>query len=82
MLLAVADRFILGASGPEFRRAAVWAVPLILRGAVQVPSWVGDNVQRAANRPYLRQAALVGMEQAIRIALRSTPLPLRWPPCC
>ncbi len=68
VLLAVADRFILGASGPEFVRAAVYAVPLILWGAIQYPSWVGDNIQLGANRPYLK-SVLVGAEQAIRIVL-------------
>jgi O-antigen/teichoic acid export membrane protein len=68
VLLAVADRFILGASGPEFVRAAAYAVPLIIWGAAQYPSWVGDNVQRAANRPAL-MFAMVGMEQVIRIVL-------------
>ena len=68
VLIAVADRFILGASGPEFVRAASYAIPLLLWGAVQYPSWVGDNVQRGANRPYLF-AGLVIMEQAIRIGL-------------
>ncbi len=68
VLLAVADRFILGASGPEFSRAALYAVPLIVWGAIQYPSWVGDNAQLAANRPYLK-TALVAMEQAIRIVL-------------
>jgi len=68
VLLAVADRFILGASGPEFVRAATYAIPLILWGAIQYPSWVGDNVQRAANRPGL-MFLLVGMEQTIRIVL-------------
>ena len=68
VLLAVADRFILGASGPEFVRAAVYAAPLIVWGAIQYPSWVGDNVQLAANRPYLK-ATLVGGEQMVRIIL-------------
>jgi O-antigen/teichoic acid export membrane protein len=68
ILLAVADRFILGASGPEFARAARYVIPLIFWGALQYPSWVGDIVQLAANRPYLK-AALVGMEQLIRIGL-------------
>ena len=53
ILLAVADRFILGASGPEFVRAAAYSVPLIIWGAIQYPSWVGDNVQRGANKPGL-----------------------------
>ena len=37
VLLAVADRFILGASGPEFARAASYAVPLVIWGAIQYP---------------------------------------------
>jgi O-antigen/teichoic acid export membrane protein len=68
VLLATADRFILGASGPEFVRAAAYALPLIVWGAIQYPSWVGDTVPLGANRPYLK-SALVAMEQAIRIAL-------------
>jgi len=68
VLLAVADRFILGASGPQFVRAAAYAGPLILWGAIQYPSWVGDNVQLGANQPYLK-AALVGGEQLVRIVL-------------
>ncbi len=68
VLLAVADRFILGASGPEFVRAAMYAVPLIIWGAIQYPSWVGDNVQLGANRPYLKSILVAG-EQAIRIIL-------------
>ncbi len=68
VLLAVADRFILGATGPEFGRAALLATPLILWGAIQYPSWVSDAVQLGSNRPYLK-AALVAAEQVIRIAL-------------
>jgi O-antigen/teichoic acid export membrane protein len=68
VLLAVADRFILGASGPQFARAALYSIPLIIWGAVQYPSWVGDNVQLAANKPYLKTALIFG-EQTIRIAL-------------
>jgi O-antigen/teichoic acid export membrane protein len=67
-LLAVADRFILGASGPEFERAALYAIPLIIWGAFQYPSWVGDNVQLAANRPYLK-SLLIFSEQVLRITL-------------
>ncbi|MGE5224899.1 MAG: hypothetical protein ACM3PY_20890, partial [Omnitrophica WOR_2 bacterium] len=68
VLLAVADRFILGASGPEFVRAAAYSVPLIIWGAVQYPSWVGDNVQLASNRPYLKSALVTG-EQVTRVLL-------------
>ncbi len=68
VLLAVADRFILGASGPEFARAALYAIPLTVWGALQFPSWVGDNVQLASNRPYLK-ASLVAGEQTLRVGL-------------
>lgn len=68
VLLAVADRFILGASGPEFVRAASYAGPLILWGAVQYPSWVGDNVQLAVNKPHWK-SILVACEQLVRIVL-------------
>jgi O-antigen/teichoic acid export membrane protein len=67
VLLAVADRFILGASGPEFERAAVYSIPLVIWGAIQYPSWVGDNVQLGANKPYLKSMLVFG-EQCIRIA--------------
>jgi O-antigen/teichoic acid export membrane protein len=66
VLLAVADRFILGASGPEFERAAVYALPLAVWGAIQYPSWVGDNVQLGSNKPYLKSTLVFG-EQTIRI---------------
>ena len=68
VLMAVADRFILGATGPEFARAALYAAPLILWGAIQYPSWIGDAVQLGSNRPYLK-AIMVAGEQLIRIAL-------------
>jgi hypothetical protein len=68
VLLAVTDRFIIGATGAEFDRAAVYAIPLIFWGAIQYPSWVGDNVQTGSNRPYLK-TILVAAEQGIRIIL-------------
>jgi O-antigen/teichoic acid export membrane protein len=68
ILLAVADRFILGASGPEFVRAAAFSVPLLIWGAVQYPSWVADNVQRGSAKPYL-MAVMIAIEQLIRIIL-------------
>lgn len=67
VLLAVADRFILGASGPDFQRAAIYVIPLSIWGAIQYPSWIGDSVQLGANRPYLKSALVFG-EQCIRIA--------------
>jgi O-antigen/teichoic acid export membrane protein len=66
--LATADRFILGASGPEFVRAAAYSVPLLIWGAVQYPAWVGDNVQRGANKPWM-MVVTTGLEQTIRIGL-------------
>jgi O-antigen/teichoic acid export membrane protein len=68
LLLAVADRFILGASGPEFVRAAQYSTPLLIWGIIQYPSWVGDNVQLGTNKPWMK-GALVSMEQIMRIIL-------------
>ena len=68
VLLAVAPRFILGSTGVEFQRAAVYVIPLTIWGAVQFPSWVGDNVQLGANKPYLK-SILVFSEQIIRVVL-------------
>ena len=68
VLLAVAPRFIIGSTGVEFERAALYVVPLTIWGAVQFPSWVGDNVQLGANKPYLK-SLLVIAEQVIRIIL-------------
>ncbi len=68
VLLAVGPRFILGASGPDFVRAANYAVPLLIWGAIQYPSWVGDNVQLGSNKPYLKSTLVAG-EQTVRIVL-------------
>ena len=68
VLLAIADRFILGASGPEFVRAARYVVPLAIWGTFQFPSWVGDNVQLGADKPYLK-SILIFSEQLIRVVL-------------
>ena len=68
VLLAVADRFILGASGVEFVRASIYVVPLVIWGAIQYPSWVGDIVQLGSNKPYLKSILVFG-EQVIRVVL-------------
>jgi len=68
VLLAVAPKFILGSTGIEFQRAAVYVIPLTIWGSVQFPSWVGDNVQLGANKPYLK-SILVFSEQVIRVVL-------------
>jgi O-antigen/teichoic acid export membrane protein len=68
VLLAVADRFILGSTGPEFERAAIYVIPLTIWGALQYFSWVGDQVQLGANKPYLKSILIFG-EQIIRAGL-------------
>jgi O-antigen/teichoic acid export membrane protein len=68
VLLAVAPRFIVGSTGVEFQRAAIYVIPLTIWGAVQFPSWVGDIVQLGANKPYLK-SLLVFSEQLIRVVL-------------
>ncbi len=68
VLLAVADRFIIGALGSEFVRAAAYSTPLIIWGAIQYLSWIGDNVQLGSNRPVIK-ASMVAGEQIIRIVL-------------
>jgi O-antigen/teichoic acid export membrane protein len=68
VLLAVAPLFIVGSLGAEFSRAAIYVIPLTIWGAVQFPSWVGDNVQLGANKPYLK-SILVFSEQMIRVGL-------------
>jgi O-antigen/teichoic acid export membrane protein len=68
VLLAVAPKFIIGATGIEFQRAAIYVIPLVIWGAFQFPSWVGDIVQLGTNKPYLK-AILVFAEQITRIIL-------------
>ncbi|HKZ44217.1 MAG TPA: hypothetical protein VJZ78_04180 [Anaerolineales bacterium] len=66
VLLAVAPSFIIGASGMEFQRASIYVIPLVIWGAIQFPSWVGDIVQLGANKPYLK-SILIFSEQTIRV---------------
>jgi O-antigen/teichoic acid export membrane protein len=68
VLLAVAPKFIIGSTGVEFQRASIYVIPLTVWGAVQFPSWVGDNVQLGANKPWLK-SILVFSEQIIRVTL-------------
>ena len=65
---AVADRFILGALGRDWVRAAQLAVPLFLLAALQWPLWFADRLQQAAGRPELGALMTLG-EQALFIAL-------------
>jgi O-antigen/teichoic acid export membrane protein len=68
ILLVVAPRFIMGSSGEEFRRAAVYAIPLTIFGSIQFLSWLGDAIFLGANKPSLRALLILG-EQVIRISL-------------
>ncbi|MBN2047775.1 MAG: lipopolysaccharide biosynthesis protein [Anaerolineaceae bacterium] len=66
VLLSVADRFILGASGIEFERAATYVIPLTLWGAIQFASWVSDRVQKGSNKTHLFFLLTI-TEQIIRV---------------
>jgi O-antigen/teichoic acid export membrane protein len=68
VLLAVAPKFILGSTGVEFERAALYVVPLTIWGTLQFPAWVGDNVELGANKPYLK-SIMIFSEQSLRIIL-------------
>ncbi len=67
-LLGVGDRFILGALGPSYQRAAELMLIMGLWGAVQFPAWFADRVQEGTGRPDLEMWLLIG-EQALRIVL-------------
>jgi O-antigen/teichoic acid export membrane protein len=67
-LLGVGDRFILGALGEGYQRAAGLMLIMGLWGAVQFPAWFADRVQEGAGRPDLEMWLLIG-EQALRIVL-------------
>jgi O-antigen/teichoic acid export membrane protein len=68
VLLAIADRFILGSSGPEFARAAVYVLPLIVFGSFQHLNIIGDAVVLASNRPGIKMV-MITIEQTVRIVL-------------
>ena len=51
IMLAVADRFILGSSGPTFTRAAVFVVPMLLSSAMSFATWNSDAVSYGAGKP-------------------------------
>jgi O-antigen/teichoic acid export membrane protein len=68
VLLAIADRFILGSAGREFERAAIYVIPLIVFGSAQHLSAIGDIIALGSNRPGLKLLMLLG-EQTLRIML-------------
>ena len=47
ILLVIAPKFIISSSGEEFRRAAVYAIPLTIFGSIQFLGWLGDAVSSA-----------------------------------
>jgi O-antigen/teichoic acid export membrane protein len=67
-LIGVGGRFILGALGPGYQRAAGLMVVMALWGAIQFPAWLADRLQEGVGRPDLEMWLLIG-EQALRIVL-------------
>jgi O-antigen/teichoic acid export membrane protein len=51
VLLAVADRFIIGSSGPSFERAAIYVTPMVIAGAFNFATWNADAVMYGAGKP-------------------------------
>lgn len=68
VLLAIADRFILGSAGREFERAAVYVIPLLFWGSAQHLTYIGDTIALGSNRPGLKLMMILG-EQALRVGL-------------
>ena len=66
--LAVGDRFILGALGQQWVRAAELVGVLMVWGALQYPAWLADKLQQGAGKPYLNALFLI-IEQTLRIVL-------------
>jgi O-antigen/teichoic acid export membrane protein len=50
IMLAVADRFIIGSSGESFQRAAIYVVPMLISGAMSFASWNADAVLYGAGK--------------------------------
>jgi O-antigen/teichoic acid export membrane protein len=53
VMLAVADRFIIGSSGQSFERAAIYVVPMLISGAISFASWNADAVLYGAGKTRL-----------------------------
>jgi O-antigen/teichoic acid export membrane protein len=53
ILLAVADRFILGSSGASFERAAIYVIPLLLSSSMSFAVWNADMVMNGAGKTRL-----------------------------
>jgi O-antigen/teichoic acid export membrane protein len=50
VMLAVADRFIIGSSGQSFERAAIYVVPMLLSGAMNFAAWNAEAVMYGAGK--------------------------------
>lgn len=68
VLLAVADRFILGSAGRQFSRAAIYVIPLTFWGCFQHLGTIGDAIAQGSNRPGIKMLMILG-EQILRISL-------------
>jgi O-antigen/teichoic acid export membrane protein len=73
-LIAVGDRFILGALGEDYARAAGLMVVMGLWGMIQFPAWFADRLQEGTGRPDLQMWLLI-MEQSLRIGLMFLLMP-------
>ncbi len=73
-LIGVGDRFILGALGDDYRRAAGLMLVMGLWGMIQFPAWLADRLQEGTGRPDLQMWLLI-MEQTIRILLMFLLMP-------
>jgi O-antigen/teichoic acid export membrane protein len=73
-LLAVADRFILGAAGADWSRAAQLVSPLVVMGIFQIPAWFSDSLQQGTGRTWLLPLML-GFEQLVRVVLLVALMP-------
>jgi O-antigen/teichoic acid export membrane protein len=50
VMLAVADRFIIGSSGPSFERAAIYVIPLLLAGSMNFATWNAEAVMYGSGK--------------------------------
>lgn len=73
-LIGVGDRFILGALGEDYQRAAGLMLVMGLWGMIQFPAWFSDRLQEGTGRPDLQMWLLI-MEQTIRIVFMFLLMP-------
>jgi O-antigen/teichoic acid export membrane protein len=73
-LIGAGDRFILGALGEDYQRAAGLMLAMGLWGMIQFPAWFSDRFQEGTGRPDLQMWMLI-MEQSVRILLMFLLMP-------